>query len=138
MVAKGFSLIPGLDFTDNFSPVVNDITFRVVIKQMIIEKWDAKIGDIDNAFSNGELEHEIYMAIPKGYTQCIEQCNDHEALKLEKVIYGLVQAARQFFKKIHDALLQANFKPSEADPCLVYNDDQETGVCIMLIYINAM
>ena len=33
---------------------------------MIIEKWDAKIVDIDNAFLNGELEHEIHMAIPEG------------------------------------------------------------------------
>ena len=48
------------------------------------------------------------------------------------------QAARQFFKNIHNALLQANFKASEADPCLVYKDDQETGVCIMLIYIDDM
>ena len=26
LVAKGFSLIPGMDFTDNYSPVVNDVT----------------------------------------------------------------------------------------------------------------
>ena len=103
---------------------------------MIIEKWDAKIVDIDNAFLNRELEHEIYMAIPMGYTECIEQCKDDKALKLEKAVYGLVQVARQFFKKICDALIQANFKASEADPCLVYKDNQETGVCIMLIYIN--
>ena len=51
LVAKGFSLIPGLDFTDNFSPVVNDVTFQVVITQMIIEQWDAKIVDINNAYS---------------------------------------------------------------------------------------
>ena len=31
LVAKGFSQIPGLDFTDNFSPVVNDVTFRVLL-----------------------------------------------------------------------------------------------------------
>ena len=31
LVAKGFSQIPGLAFTDNFSPVVNDITFQIVI-----------------------------------------------------------------------------------------------------------
>ena len=29
LVAKGFSQIPGVDFTDNYSPVVNDVTFRV-------------------------------------------------------------------------------------------------------------
>ena len=74
---------------------------------MIIEKWDAKIVDIDNAFLHRELEHEIYMAIPEGHTVCIEQCEDNEALKLEKAIYGLVQAARQLFKKIHSVLFQA-------------------------------
>ena len=34
---------------------------------MIIEKWDAEIVDIDNAFLNGDLEHEIYMTMPEGY-----------------------------------------------------------------------
>ena len=47
LVAKEFSQIPGLDFTDNFSPVENDVTFRVVLTQMIIKKWDAKVVDID-------------------------------------------------------------------------------------------
>ena len=94
--------------------------------------------DIDNAFLNGELEHEIYMAVLEGYTECMEHCKDDEALILEKAIYGLVQSARQFFKKIRDASIQANFIASEADPCLVYKDNQETRVCIMLIYINDM
>ena len=35
--AKGFSQIPGVDFTDNYSPVVNNVTFRVVVARMIIE-----------------------------------------------------------------------------------------------------
>ena len=37
LVAKGFSQIPGVDFTDNYSPVVNDVTFRAVVARMIIE-----------------------------------------------------------------------------------------------------
>ena len=40
--------------------MVNDVTVRVVLTQMTIEKWDAKIVDIDNAFLHGDLEHEIY------------------------------------------------------------------------------
>ena len=31
LVAKGFSQIAGLDFTDNFSPVGYDVTFRVML-----------------------------------------------------------------------------------------------------------
>ena len=82
-MAKGFSQIPGLDFTEYFSQLVNDMTFQVVITSMVIEKCDAKIVDIDNAFINGELDHEIYMAIPEGYTEYIEQCKGDEALKLD-------------------------------------------------------
>ena len=67
---------------------------------MIIKKWDAKIVDMDNAFLNVDLDHETYVTIPEGYAECVEQVEETEDLKLEKAIYGLVQAARQFFKKI--------------------------------------
>ena len=66
LVAKGFSQIPGMDFTDNFSPLVNDVTFRVVVARKLIENLKGKVVDIDNAFFNGDLEHEIYMKIPVG------------------------------------------------------------------------
>ena len=79
---------------------MNNVTFKVVLTQLLIKKWDAKLVGIDNAFLNGELEHEIYMNIPEGYAECVEQFEENDAVKLEKTIYGLVQAARQFFKKI--------------------------------------
>ena len=100
LVAKGFSQIPGLDFTEKISLVVNDVTFRVVSTPILIEKCNAKIVDIHNAFLNGELEHDIYMAIPEGYAEFVAPLEVKEALRLEKAIYGLVQARRQFFKKI--------------------------------------
>ena len=42
LVAKGFSQIPGVDFTDNFSPVVNDVTFRVVVARLITKNMKGK------------------------------------------------------------------------------------------------
>ena len=42
LVTKGFSQIPGVDFTDNYSPVVNDVTFRVVVARMIIDNLKGK------------------------------------------------------------------------------------------------
>ena len=57
LVAKGFSQIPGVDFTDNYSPVVNDVTFGVVVARMLIENLKGKVVDIDNAFLNQDLEH---------------------------------------------------------------------------------
>ena len=37
LVAKGFSQILGVDFTDNYSPVANDVTFRVVVARMLMK-----------------------------------------------------------------------------------------------------
>ena len=96
LVPKGFSQIPGEDFTENFSPVINDMTFRIVQTRMILEGLDAKVVDINNAFLNGDLDHEIFMKMPEGYKECIQNYDEEKALKLDKVIYGLVQAARQF------------------------------------------
>ena len=101
LVAKGFSQIPGVDFTDNYSPVVNDVRFRVVVARMLIGNLKVKVVDIDNAFLNGDLEHEIYMKIPEGYDEVINPRVDKEdCLILQKAIYGLVQAARQVWKKL--------------------------------------
>ena len=116
LVAKGFSQIPGVDLTDNYSPVVNDVRFRVVVARMLIENLKGKVVDIDDAFLNGDLEHEIYMKIPEGYNEVTNKDVDKEdCLILQKEIYGLVQAARQFWKKIVDKMQEGCFQLSEAD-----------------------
>ena len=72
--------------------------------------------DIDNAFLNGDLDHEIYMKIPEGYDEVINKDVDkEECLILQKAIYGLVQAARQFWKKFVDKMQEGGFQLSKAD-----------------------
>ena len=78
LVAKGFSHIPGDYFTDNYSPVVNDVTFRFVVARMLLENFKGKVVDIDNAFLNGILEHGIYMKIPEGYDKVLSKDVDKE------------------------------------------------------------
>ena len=50
LVGKGLSQIPGVDFTDNNSPVVNDVTFRVVVARMLIENLNRKVVDLTMHF----------------------------------------------------------------------------------------
>ena len=78
------------------------------------------------------------MKIPEGYDEVINQDVDKEdCLILQKAIYGLVQAARQFWKKIVDKMQEGDFQLSEADPYMLYKED-EKGVCIIIIYIDDM
>ena len=94
--------------------------------------------DIDNAFLNGDLEHEIYMKIPEGYDEVIsEDVNKEDCLILQKEIDGLVQAARQFWKKLFHKMQEGGFQLSKADLCMLYRED-ERGICIIIIYNDDM
>ena len=103
--------------------------------RMILEGLDAKVVDINNAFLIGDLDHEIFMKIPEGYKECIQDYDEEKTLKLDKAIYGLVQAARQFWKKLTCKLKEAGFKPSIVDPCL-FQCKGNRGLSILIMYID--
>ena len=66
LVACGYSQVPGIDFTEVFSPVCNDITFRIILILLIVWGLDSLIFDVITAFLTGNLEEEIYMECPEG------------------------------------------------------------------------
>ena len=121
--------------TENFSPVINDTTFQIVLTRMILEGLDAKVVDINNAFLNGDLDHEIFMKMPEGYKECTQDYDDGKALKFDKAIYGLVQATRQFRKKVTSKLKEAGFEPSIVGPCL-FQRNNDRGLSILIMYID--
>ena len=41
LVALGYSQIPGVGYTDNFAPVAHDVSFRIALARMMVEKWTA-------------------------------------------------------------------------------------------------
>ena len=95
LVACGYSQIPGGDFTENYSPVVHDITFRTLLLAMLLYGYQAKIVDVETAFLYGELEEAIYMEEPPSPPEFFPLPEEDAALELGRCIYGLVQAARQ-------------------------------------------
>jgi len=129
----GYSQIPGVDFSDNYAPVGNDITFRVTMVLRLIYNLHAVLLDVKTAFLYGKLEEEIYMEIPTGYKEVYADPGNDKVFVLKMAMYGLVQAARQWFKRLRDGLITLVFNPCESDPCLMYRIDEE-GVCIILMY----
>ena len=60
----------------------------------------------------------------------------NDCLILDQAIYGLVQAARQFFKKMIEVLeKKMNFVQSMNDQCLLIRNDQN-GIIIVCLYID--
>ena len=56
LVACGYSQIPGVDYTENYSPVVNDVTFCLLLIAKMIYRLKTKTVDIETAFLYGDLK----------------------------------------------------------------------------------
>ena len=130
LVACGYSQVPGQDFNEVYSPVVNDITVRIILILKMILKLMSLIVDIETAFLHGDLKEEIFMDCPPGLVHTVEEC-----LLLLKTIYGLVQSARAFYKKLGDVLKLIGFVQSLADPCL-FIKKTKTGVCFVVLWVD--
>ena len=91
--------------------------------------------DVETAFLEGDLEEEIYMELPEGYKEFDPTVEDDEYVLLEKSIYGLVQAARQWWKKLVKTLKKIGFKGGCPDPCL-YTKRDKNGLVIIALYVD--
>jgi Reverse transcriptase (RNA-dependent DNA polymerase) len=130
LVACGYSRIPGIDFQEFYAPVINDVVFRIILILQTMFKYEALILDIETAFLNGELDEDIYMLAPKGANLQNDEC-----VMLDKALYGLVQAARQFYLKFARILTKMRFVANYADLCLFFREN-EAGKVIIIINVD--
>ena len=112
------------------APVVNDVSFRVLLIAKLVWKLKARIIDVETAFLHGDLKEEIFMEIPPGMEASKDEC-----LILKKTIYELVQSARQFYVKLVEALKGCGFEGSPVDPCL-WTRNSSSGIVMMAIYVD--
>ena len=96
----------------------------------LIQGLHATTIDVETAFLHDDLQEEIYMNIPDGL-----ESNGNEFLRLKKTIYGLVQSAREFYKKLIEVLKGVGFVENKSDPCLL--SKWEDGKVILIgIYVD--
>ena len=139
LVALGYSQIPGVDYTDNFAPVAHDVSFRIALARMMVEKLDSLVTDVETAFLYGDIEEEIFMKSPVGMEEIDPGSSPEDCYQLKKGIYGLCQAARQFWKKFVDTIKKEpfGFTVSSADPCMLFKE-KNLGICIIIMYVDDM
>ncbi|XP_066969103.1 uncharacterized protein [Macrobrachium rosenbergii] len=96
LVAVGCSQKYGIDFLDTYAPVVRYSMLRLFFSLSV--KLDLQIHhvDISTAFLNGDLKEEIYMCQPDGFVT-----DDGKVCILHLAVYGLKQASRCWYEKVH-------------------------------------
>ena len=124
--------------THNFSPVAHDVSFRIVLAGMMVGKLDSLVMDVETAFLYADIEEEIFMKSLVGMEEIDPGSSPEDCYQLKKGIYGLCQAARQFWKKFVDTIVDTikkepfGFTVSPADPCMSFNENN-LGICIIIM-----
>ncbi|KAK3012143.1 hypothetical protein RJ639_012142 [Escallonia herrerae] len=131
LVAKGYTQIEGLDFHETFAPVAKLVTVRCLLAIASIKKWELHQLDVNNAFLHGDLKEEVYMKIPQGFSKQ----GENRVCRLQKSLYGLRQASRNWYHKFTQSLLVVGFIQSQSDHSL-FTFARKGSFLTVLIYVD--
>lgn len=103
---------------------------HVLLSLVVSHRWPLRQLDMSNAFLNGTLTEDIYMAQLLGF---IDSARPQHICKLHKSLYGLKQAPQAWFHTLAAKLFNFGFKGSSTDPSLFINCSAQVYV---LVYVD--
>ena len=68
LVAKGFTYKKGIDYKETFSPVSKKDSLHIILALVAHSDFELQQMDVKITFLNKELEEEVYMKQPKGFS----------------------------------------------------------------------
>ena len=105
LVAKGFSQVEGIYYTETFSPLAKINSIPLFLSLATSFKWEVHQMGVKSAFLHGDLHEKIYMEQPPGFIQKESNLVFH----LRKSLYGVKQAPQAWYVKMDRFLLDMVF-----------------------------
>ncbi|XP_021855375.2 uncharacterized mitochondrial protein AtMg00810-like [Spinacia oleracea] len=105
-------------------------TVRCLISLPASRNWDLFQLDINTAFLHGSLDEEVYKKVTEGLS-----APPGHVCKLNKSLYGLKQASRQWFARLLNELKSQGYNQSKNDYSLFVKRDS-TDITIVVVYVD--
>ncbi|RVW46329.1 Retrovirus-related Pol polyprotein from transposon RE1 [Vitis vinifera] len=135
LVAKGYTQIYGINYTETFAPVTKINTVRVLLSLAANLDWPLQQFDVKNVFLHGELSDEVYMDLPSGCMVSEKQCQ--KVCKLKKSLYGLKQSLRAWFGRFTKSMRAFGYRQSNSDHTL-FLKKQHGKIMTLIVYVDDM
>ena len=114
LVARGSSQVHTGDFMETYSFPPEALCVKTVVAVAVERDWELRQLDINQAFVQADLDYDLYIKLP-------DDCEDKidETVKLNKAVYGLKQAGRQWSLRLTQVLVEKiGMEHCKADPCV--------------------
>src|SRR5512140_3879622 len=132
LVAKGYRQVQGVDYDETFSPVVKLKSVRIMLAIAAFYDYEIWQMDVKTAFLNGFLKEELYMMQPEGF---VDPKNADKVCKLQRSIYGLVQASRSWNIRFDEMIKAFGFTQTYGEAC-VYKKVSGSSVAFLILYVD--
>ncbi|CAI7894636.1 unnamed protein product [Closterium sp. NIES-54] len=132
-VARGFSQRQGVDYFQTFFPTPKMTTLWVLLHIAAQRDYELHSLDFSAAFLQGSLHMEIWLRRPPGFTGSFPPGTQWS---LQRPVYGLHQAPREWHDTLRTTLAALGFAPSTADPSLFLHTDTSLPPFYILVYVD--
>ena len=102
-----------------------------MLRLSINQDWDTRQVYFSNVFVWDTLVKDFYLALSYYFDSDTGEDRANMAMKINKSLYGLVQASVYWYNHLRVAFEAISFKPSSLDPCMFFG----RGI-IALIYVD--
>ena len=143
IVTKGYLQVPGVDFTEKFSPVATDTSTRIIIGLTLYytaDGWICEAFDVEAAFLEPYLDIEMYIEWPDGIVELgfiTEEQRRTTCIQLRRSMYGNVDAALRWQREFTNYLVQeCGFVRCRSDPCILFLREEGILKIVMSIHVD--
>src|SRR6266480_600345 len=115
LVAEGFRQVQGVDYDETFFPISKLKSIWIILAIAAFYDYEIWQMDVKTAFLNGFLEEELYIMQPEGF---VDPKGANKVCKLQRSIYGLVQASRSWNIRFDELIKAYGFIQTCGEDCI--------------------